>query len=173
MPSLRTVFGVLAVVLATAGAPAQEYSAGAIKISKVWTREMPAGPNVAAGFMTITNAGKEPDTLIGGSIPIAGKFELHEMSMDRGIMKMRRLDPGLTIKPGETVVLKPGSFHVMFLDVTQGPKRGVPVKGTLIFEKAGRVEVEYAVEPIGAREPGKGAGKGETKQKGGSSHSGH
>jgi copper(I)-binding protein len=150
---------VSAVWLTTVVAPAQEYSVGAIRISKVWTREVPAGAKVAAGFMTIANAGKEPDTLIGGTIPIAGKFEVHEMSMERGMMKMRRLDPGLTIRPGETVVLKPGSLHVMFLDVTQGPKRGTLVKGTLIFAKAGRVEVDYGVEPIGAREPGKGAAK--------------
>ena len=82
------------------------------------------------------------------------------MSMDRGMMKMRRLEPGLAIKPGETVVLRPGSFHLMFLDVAQGPKRGTPVKGTLMFEKAGRIEVEYGVEPIGAREPGDGAKAG-------------
>ncbi len=172
MPLLRIVFGMLAIWLATEVAPAQEHSAGAIKIGKVWTREIPGGAKVAAGFMTLTNTGKVPDTLIGGSIPFAEKFEVHEMSMEGGLMRMRRLEPGLTIKPGETVVLKPGSFHVMFLDVTQGPKRGTRVKGTLVFEKAGRVEVEYAVAPIGAREPGEGAGKGDTKGKGGG-HSGH
>jgi copper(I)-binding protein len=167
----RIVSGMLALWLATAVAPAQEYRAGAIRIDKVWTREIPGGAKVAAGFMTITNTGKEPDTLIGGSIAFAGKFEVHEMRMDGGLMKMRRLEPGLAIKPGETVVLKPGSFHAMFLDVTQGPKRGVPVKGTLVFEKAGRVEVEYTVAPIGAREPG--AGPGKAKPKGSGGHSGH
>jgi periplasmic copper chaperone A len=172
MPLLRIVLGVLATWLATGIAPAQEYSAGAIKIGKVWTREIPGGAKVAAGFMTVTNTGKEPDTLIGGTVPFAGKFEIHEMTMAAGLMKMRRLEPGLTIKPGETVVLKPGSFHVMFLDVAQGPKRGTVVKGTLVFEKAGRVEVEYAVAPIGAREPGDGADKAEPKGKGGG-HGGH
>jgi periplasmic copper chaperone A len=175
MAFLRTVFLMLAVWLATAVALAQEYSGGTIKISKVWTREMPAGAKVGAGFMTITNTGKEPDTLIGGSISFAGKFEVHEMSMEGGMMKMRRLEPGLVIKPGATVVLKPGSFHLMLLDVTQGPKRGTPVKGTLIFEKAGRIEVEYGVEPIGAREPGQGGAAGpkaDTKPKGGS-HGSH
>jgi copper(I)-binding protein len=164
---------VLAVCLATAAAaPAQEYTAGAIRIGKVWTRELPGGAKVAAGFMTITNTGKQPDILIGGSIPFAAKIEVHEMSMDRGIMKMRRLEPGLVIKPGETVVLKPGAHHLMFLDVAKGPKRGTPVKGTLIFEKAGQVEVEYAVAPIGAREPGEGAAKDPAKPNG-SGHSSH
>jgi len=158
MSCLRSVFLLLAALLAAAAAFAQDYTAGAIKVSKVWTREVPGGAKVAAGFMTVTNTGKVPDTLIGGSIPFAAKFEVHEMKMDAGIMRMRRLEPGLVIKPGETVVLKPGSFHLMFIDLTQAPKRGTPVKGTVIFEKAGRIDVEYKVEPVGARDLGGGHG---------------
>jgi len=154
MPCFRTVLCLLAACLAATIAAAQDYAAGAIKVSKVWTREVPAGSKVAAGFLSITNTGKEPDTLVGGSFPFAGKFEVHEMKMAGGIMQMRQLTPGLTLKPGETVVLKPGSLHLMFVDLKQGPKRGTPVKGTLIFEKAGKLEVEYQVAPIGAREPG-------------------
>lgn len=170
MPGFRTIFLLLAVSLTTAAALAQEYAAGTIKVSRVWTREVPGGAKVAAGFMTIANTGKEPDTLIGGSVPIAGAFEVHEMKMEGGLMKMRRLDPGLVIRPGETVVLKPGSLHLMFLDLKQGPKRGTPVKGTLVFEKAGRIDVEYKVEAIGARDLGEGAQPGRkenTKPKGG------
>jgi copper(I)-binding protein len=64
-------------------------------------------------------------------------------------MKMRPLANGLEIKPGETVELKPGSYHLMFVGVTQPFEQGKPVKGTLQFEKAGTVDVEYAVESIG------------------------
>lgn len=156
MTCFRTAFLLLALCLTTVATSAGDYTAGAIRVSNVWTREVPGGAKVAAGYMTITNTGKEPDTLIGGSIPIAAKFEVHEMKVEGGIAKMRRLSPGLTIKPGETVVLKPGSSHVMFPGLKQGPKRGVPVKGALIFEKAGRIEVEYKVAPIGARHPGDG-----------------
>src|SRR5262245_57873208 len=123
MRGFRTILPLLAALLTTAAAVAQEYTAGGLKVSRVWTREIPGGAKVAAGFMTITNTGKEADTLIGGSVPIAGAFELHEMKMESGLMKMRRLDPGLVIKPGETVVLKPGSIHLMFVDLKQGPKR--------------------------------------------------
>jgi periplasmic copper chaperone A len=136
---------------------------------------VPGGAKVAAGFMTITNTGTQADTLIGGSVPFAGAFEVHEMKMEGGLMKMRRLEPGLVIKPGATVVLKPGSLHLMFVDLKQGPKRGTPVKGTLIFEKAGQIEVEYKVEALGARDLGEGeppGRKGDTKPKGGS-HSHH
>jgi periplasmic copper chaperone A len=156
MTSFRTALLVLALGAMTTMAPAQDFTAGGIKVSRAWTREVPAGAKVAAGFMTITNSGKEADTLIGGSIPLAGKFEVHEMKMDGGIMQMRQLTPGLVLKPGETVVLKPGSFHLMFIDLKQGPKRGTPVKGTLIFEKAGKIEIEYQVQPIGARDLGTG-----------------
>ncbi len=77
------------------------------------------------------------------------KFEIHEMSMDGGVMKMRPLPKGIEIKPGETVELKPGSYHLMFVGLKQPFEKGKRVKGTLQFEKAGTVEVEYVVEAIG------------------------
>jgi hypothetical protein len=77
--------------------------------------------------------------------------------MDQGVMKMRGLKDGLEIKPGATVELKPGSYHLMFLDLTRALAKGDRVKGTLTFEKAGAVEVEYVVEAIGATPPQHGA----------------
>jgi copper(I)-binding protein len=101
--------------------------------------------------MKITNNGTVPDRLIGGSSPIAGRFEVHEMSVDQGgVMRMRLLKNGLEIKPGQTVELKPGSFHVMLVDLKQPIVEKQRFKGTLIFEKAGTVDVEYAVEAVGA-----------------------
>jgi copper(I)-binding protein len=72
------------------------------------------------------------------------------MKMEGGVMKMRQLAQGLEIKPGETVELKPGSYHLMFMQIKQPFETGKTVKGTLIFEKAGTIEVEYNVEAIGA-----------------------
>jgi periplasmic copper chaperone A len=147
----------LALSAATAGAAlAQDYMAGSIKVSQVWSREVPPASKVAGGFMTITNTGSEPDTLIGGSVAVAGKFEVHEMTMTDGVMKMRELKPGLVIKPGETVVLKPGSFHVMMMGLKEPLKAGKPIKGTLIFQKAGKIDVTYKVEPFGTKVPGDG-----------------
>ena len=71
------------------------------------------------------------------------------MSMDNGVMKMRPLKDGLEIAPGQTVELKPGSLHIMLLDLKQPLKEGERVKGTLVFEKAGQVDVEYVVTGIG------------------------
>lgn len=167
---------ILALFTMVGVALAQDYAAGAIKISRVWSREVPPASKVAGGFMTITNAGTEPDTLLGGSVVAAGNFEVHEMAMVDGVMKMRELKPGLKIKPGETIVLKPGSYHVMFLDLKALPKIGQPIKGALIFEKAGKIEIEYKVEPFGTRVPGDG-GQPPTKPGaqnwGGSGHGQH
>ena len=73
------------------------------------------------------------------------------MSMTDGVMRMRKLEKGLEIKPGQTVELKPGGYHIMFMGLREGLKQGQPIKGTLVFEKAGTVEVEYLVAPIGAQ----------------------
>jgi len=139
-------------------AVAADFTAGTLRIADPWSRAVPDGAKAAGGFMTLTNTGNAPDTLIGGTTVIAQRFEVHEMSVTDGVMRMRELKPGLVIAPGATVVLKPGSYHVMFLDLKQQPKAGQSFKGTLEFEKAGKVEVEFAVEPLGARAPGGKAG---------------
>ena len=146
---LATAFALIASL-----ASAHEYKAGSLEIKHPWARATPNGASVAGGYLKIINTGAEPDRLVGGSIVAAGKFEIHEMSMDGGVMKMRPLTKGLEIKPGETVELKPGSYHLMFVGVTQPFEQGKKVKGTLQFEKAGTVEVEYAVEAIGGTPKG-------------------
>jgi periplasmic copper chaperone A len=140
------------VVKVRAPAPAgKSYKVGAITVETPWARATPGGAQVAGGFMRIANSGKEPDRLVGGTLAAAGRFQVHEMSMADNVMRMRELDNGLAIRPGETVELKPGGFHIMFLDLKQPLKEGQTVKGTLVFEKAGTVEVEYGVRSIAAR----------------------
>ena len=90
---------------------------------------------------------------------MATSVQFHEMSMTGGVMKMRALANGLEIKPGETIELKPNSLHAMFVGLKQPLKQGDHVKGTLMFEKAGPLEVEYSVEGIGAQQPA-GSGMG-------------
>jgi copper(I)-binding protein len=132
------------------------YKVGPLVIEAPWTRATPGGAQVGGAYLKITNTGAEADRLVGGSLPIATAVEVHEMSMTDGVMKMRKLERGLEIKPGQTVELKPGGYHLMFTGLRQALQQGRPVKGTLQFEKAGSVEVEYRVEPIGARS-GEGA----------------
>lgn len=131
-------------------------TASPIKVEQVWTRATPGGAKVAGGFMRITNTGKEADRLIGGSAEIANIFEVHEMKHEGGMMKMRALESGLEIKPGETVELKPGSYHVMFIDLKAPIKEGDVVKGMLKFEKAGMVAVEFKAGAMGGAAPAAG-----------------
>jgi periplasmic copper chaperone A len=72
------------------------------------------------------------------------------MTMVDNVMRMRPLPNGIEIKPGESVELKPGGYHIMGLDLEGGYSPGRTVKGTLKFEKAGTVHVEYKVSPVGA-----------------------
>ncbi len=141
----------LAAVFAVAAgsAYAHEFKAGSIEIKHPWARATPKGSEVAGGYMKLINTGSTPDRLIGGSTAAAGKFEIHEMSMDGGVMKMRPLPNGIEIKPGQTVELKPGSYHLMFVGLKEPFEKGKRVKGTLEFEKAGKVDVEYVVEAVG------------------------
>jgi periplasmic copper chaperone A len=138
------------------GASAFAQQAGGLQITGAWARATPKGAQVGGGYFKVTNNGSAPDRLLGGSSPIAGKFELHEMSMSGGVARMRELTKGLEIKPGETIELKPGGNHVMFVGLKQPLERGKPFKATLQFEKAGKVEVEFKVEPIGAPGPAHG-----------------
>jgi hypothetical protein len=131
-------------------ASAHEYKVGSIEIVHPWARATPKGAPVAGGYMKLINTGTAPDRLIGGTNANAAKFEIHEMTMDNGVMKMRPLPNGIEIKPGETVELKPGSYHLMFVGVKEPFVKGKRVKGTLQFEKAGSVDVEYVVEAVGA-----------------------
>lgn len=142
-----------AVVIATSPvATAQSrYKAGALVIEAPWARATPGGAKVAGGYVKITNTGSAADRLIGGTLPLAESVEVHEMTMTDGIMKMRHLEKGLEIPPGKSVELKPGGYHIMFMGLSRGLEAGKPVKGTLVFEKAGTVEVEYRVAPIGAQ----------------------
>jgi hypothetical protein len=151
--SLAAAVGMVVIVVSSA--LAQEYKAGPIRIDAPWMRATPTGAQVAGGYMKIRNTGKEADRLIGGSSPVAGKFEVHEMSMVGDVMKMRELPDGLEVKSGKSVELKPGSYHVMLMDLKQPLKEGDTVKGTLVFEKAGTVNVEFTVRGMGSKGGGK------------------
>jgi hypothetical protein len=139
------------IVAAANAAPALKV--GALTIDQPWSRATPAGASVGGGYLRITNTGQESDRLVGGSFPGASRVEVHEMSMDGDIMRMKPVQGGLEIKPGATVELKPGAGHLMFMDLKEPLKEGQTVKGTLVFEKAGTVAVEYAVRGIGGAAP--------------------
>jgi uncharacterized protein YcnI len=140
-------------LVAAAGAPAV-ITAGSLSIQAPWLRATPGGAKVAGGYVRVTNNGKEPDRLLDASLAVAGRGEVHRMSTENGIAKMAPVEGGLEIKPGDSVELKPGGYHLMFMDLKAGLTEGEVVKGTLDFEKAGRVEVSFRVGGLGAQGPG-------------------
>ena len=146
--------GLLAGMAALALAWAEEYKAGPIRIEAPWIRATPTGAQVAGGYMKIQNTGKEADRLVAGTTAIAGKFEVHEMQMVGTVMKMRELDKGLDLPPGATVELKPGGYHIMFMELKAPFAKDTKIPVTLVFEKAGSIDIELPVQAIGAQ-PGK------------------
>jgi copper(I)-binding protein len=139
----------LLLTLVATSAYAHEYKVGSLEIKHPWTRATPKNAPVAGGYLKIVNTGTTPDKLLGGSAEVAKKFEVHDMSMDGGVMKMRELKDGLEIPPGATVELKPGSYHIMMMDLAHPLTKGERVKGSLTFEKAGKVDVDFVVEAVG------------------------
>ena len=155
------LFGTLLLAcLLAAPTRAEEVKAGDLVITQAWTRATPRGAKTGGGYLTIENKGTSPDTLLGGSADIAGSVQVHEMSMDNGVMKMRPLDKGLAIEPGKTVKLAPGGYHLMMMDLKSPLKQGDKVPVTLDFEKAGKVKVSLDVQGVGAQAPAGGGDMG-------------
>jgi periplasmic copper chaperone A len=103
--------------------------------------------------MTITNNGNTPDRVSCVSSDASDKCQIHVMAMDNGVMKMRPVEGGLEIKPGESVTFKPSSLHLMLVNLKHPLEQGKAVKATLKFESAGKVDVEYPIAAIGAAAP--------------------
>jgi periplasmic copper chaperone A len=129
---------------------AHKFEKNGIVVHHPWTRATAPGAAVGVGYLSITNNGKEPDKLTGGTFEGAGAFEIHEMKMDGAKMMMRQLKDGIEIKPGETVKFTPGGYHLMFTGLKTTIAMGPNIKGSLTFEKAGSIDVSYKVESIGA-----------------------
>jgi periplasmic copper chaperone A len=158
MKQLTRTMAMAAMLAALLAAPvrAEDVKAGDLVISQAWSRQTPSGAKVAGGYLTIENKGATADRLVSGSGDVAGRVEVHEMAMDRGVMTMRPLDKGLAIDPGKTVKLAPGGHHLMLMDLKSPLKQGDKVPLTLQFEKAGKVNVLLDVQGVGAKGPGGG-----------------
>ena len=151
LETFRSLAVMLAAVLAFA-APALADPAG-IVVSQAWSRATPKGAKVAGGYLTIENRGTAPDRLLSASSPAAATVEIHQMTMQDGIMTMRQLEQGLTIAPGEIVTLAPGGSHIMFIALTAPFEEGQRIPVTLNFQRSGTIETTFDVGSVGAKGP--------------------
>lgn len=130
------------------GEAEERVTLGELSLAKATSQATIPNARVAAGYLTITNNGKEDDRLIGASSDAAKTVEIHEMSMKNDVMKMRKLSEPLLIPAGQTIILAPTGFHLMFQDLTKPFIEGETVNVELEFEKAGKVNLPFHVNPV-------------------------
>lgn len=152
MLKLTVLFGAALMATLSAAAPvaAHEFKSGTIEVEHPWSRATPPGAKVAAGYLSIENAGDAPDRLVSATAEIAAKTEIHEMTVTDGVMTMRPLPDGVALPSKGEARLAPGGLHLMFMGLKRQLSQGESFAGTLIFEKAGEVKVQFAVQSIGA-----------------------
>ena len=157
----------LAIAALLAGpAVAADYKIGSLDVTQPWARATPKGASTGAAYMTITNNGSKAERLSCASSPAAVKCQIHEMAMDNGVMKMRPVQGGLEIKPGQTVTLKPGGYHMMLEGLKAPLKAGDNVEATLTSSDGANVKVEFPIAAIGAPAPGAAPGGDGMKMQG-------
>ncbi|MEQ1819302.1 MAG: copper chaperone PCu(A)C [Terricaulis sp.] len=144
------------VAIATAcGAPTSQSSAhemhaeAALTVHDAWAAPTPAGVDVAAGYLTISNHTRAADRLLSATSPRAERVEIHEMTMNGAVMQMRAVER-LEIAAGQDVQLGPGGMHLMFFGVTEPFAQGQTIPVHLVFETAGAVDVDLPVNRRGA-----------------------
>lgn len=142
----------VAAIAFAAAAPllAQDVAAGSLHIGQPWSRQTAPGQSAGGGFLTIANRGTADDRLVSASSPVAAEVQIHRMTVEGGIMKMRRMADGLVIPAGRTVALRPGGYHIMFIGLKRPLALGTSVPVTLRFAHAGEVAVRFKVLPITA-----------------------
>ncbi len=144
--SLRTVSLFSLSMLLSGAALSHEYKAGDIAIAHPHARATVPGQPAAAAYIGLDNAGKAGDKLVGASSPVAKSVEIHTMSMDNNVMRMREVK-AIELAPGAKISMKPGDgYHLMLLGLTKELKAGDKFPMTLVFEKFGPLEVSVSVD---------------------------
>jgi copper(I)-binding protein len=138
---------------------AQATGNNSIAVEQPWARATPGGAKTGAVYMTLDNKSDTADRLTGASSVVADKLQIHEMKVENGVMKMREVAGGLPIPASGSVVLKPGSYHVMLIGLKKPLTVGEKFPLTLTFEKAGNISVTVPVQAMGASQDKGGMGK--------------
>ncbi len=143
------LLGAAALGLVAGDAQAGDATSGDIAIKAAWARASAGAAANGAAFMSVVNGGAAADAIVAASAPVAKKAELHTHKMDGEVMRMRQVE-SIPLPAGETVELKPGGLHVMFMGLNEPLKEGASFPLTLTFAKAGEVTVQVDVKGVGA-----------------------
>ncbi|MCB9959953.1 MAG: copper chaperone PCu(A)C [Rhodospirillaceae bacterium] len=149
---------------------AHEFHVEGLTIDHPFARENPRVGGAGGAFMTITNSGDTDDILVGASSPVSADVELHTHIMEDGVMRMREVEGGIPVPAGTVVELQPGGYHVMFMEINEPLVEGDEFPLTLIFERAGSIDVMVSVEDISAGAHGGMEHMGETSEMDGAGH---
>ena len=142
--------GVLSLSAVSLGA--HEYASRDVTVAHPWARATPGGSKAGSVYLEMKTKRGPGDRLVAARSAIAGSAEIHSHVLEQGITKMRRVD-GIAVPGGKSIILRPDGFHIMLIDLKEPLKEGDLAKVTLIFEKAGEIEVDATVEPVGATGP--------------------
>ena len=142
---LARALAALALCCVAGAAFGDDFSAGALRIDHPYARPTPPGARTGAAYFTVRNVGNTADRLLGATTSAAKSVELHSMSMEGNVMKMRAV-PGIDIPAGGRVAFAPNGYHAMLVDLAQPLKVGDKIPLTLRFEHGGAVSIVAAVE---------------------------
>ena len=132
---------------------AQTSAPSTIRVENAWARATPAGAKAGAAYVAVINNGGSADRLLSATTPLAQEIQFHKETEDNGISRMRELRT-VEIDPGAKVIFKPGDMHMMMVGLKQPLKEGETFPLTLVFEKAGKINVTVSVAKVGAMQSG-------------------
>jgi len=151
MPTRRFVITLALAAAAAVGLqPITVAQPSTVTIENPWTRATAPGQAVAGGFMTVINTTGPEDRLLRASSPVAKEVQIHNTTMDEGVMRMRPMADGVAIPAGGRVEFKPRALHLMFMGLQAPIAAGTTVPVTLEFERAGKVGATFRVEAVAA-----------------------
>lgn len=150
----RYVLGIWMICALGAGPAIAQFAASdkSVEVKEPWARATAGAAATGAAYVTLTNTGTANDRLVSASTPVAGKAELHTMTMEGDVMRMRQVH-GIDVNPGASVELKPGGLHIMLMELKSPLKEGEKFPLILTFEKAGSETVDVEIKSIGATGP--------------------
>lgn len=114
---------------------------GELEIHSAYAVAPPPGVDTAAAYLTLRNRGKAPDLLMTVRSDAAGTSAVHQTLSDGGVMKMRAVEGGLALPPGESIEMAPGGKHLMFMQLARAIEPGSTLAVTLVFRDAGEVDL--------------------------------